>query len=126
MCPLVRPSLWLAAIVTLGACTSRTSSTEADSGDGADEGGNPIACTSIGGTCQPTLAPGCPLSQQNPELCGNVVLVCCLPAAAAAVGEEDAESAEAGVIDAAGSVDAAGGVDAARAADGASMDGTVD
>jgi hypothetical protein len=35
-------------------------------------------CTSLGGTCAPYTTT-CPLPQQNATLCGDTVLLCCLP-----------------------------------------------
>jgi len=43
----------------------------------AEDGGTG-ACTSLGGTCVPYTTT-CPLPQQNATLCGDTVLLCCLP-----------------------------------------------
>jgi hypothetical protein len=68
-------------LVALAACSSKAaSSAPADSADasGADDGST-ANCTSVGGTCEPFSAGSCPILQQNAELCGDVLLVCCLP-----------------------------------------------
>jgi hypothetical protein len=41
--------------------------------------GSTVACTSLGGTCVPYANPTCPTAQQNPTLCENTILLCCLP-----------------------------------------------
>lgn len=40
--------------------------------------GSSAACTAAGGTCVSFQDP-CPVLQQNTELCGDTVMVCCLP-----------------------------------------------
>jgi hypothetical protein len=108
-----RLPLWTLALVAVGACSSKQSAAPGDAGDNVSEGdGSTADCTSIGGTCQPSLSPGCPLLQQNPTLCGNVLLVCCLLASDASIEEGD----DAAVSDAATvppTADAAPVVDAA-------------
>ncbi|HTB76921.1 MAG TPA: hypothetical protein VK762_26940 [Polyangiaceae bacterium] len=81
-------SLVLFALV---ACSNHsTPSAAVDSGDqGGGDDGSTAGCTSLGGTCEPIAAAGCPLLQQNDVLCGNVILVCCLPAGGATVGGGD-------------------------------------
>jgi len=132
-------SLSLAALLTVAACGSKQSASPADAGEDADEGdGSTAACTSIGGTCQPTLAPRCPLLQQNPTLCGDVLLVCCVSTGSDAAVEEiedagggatdaatiaptpDASDAAIVVVDAASTVDASHAADAASGADATS------
>jgi hypothetical protein len=68
-------------LVALGACSSHSAgSASVDSGDqGGGDDGSTAACTSVGGTCAPIATSSCPLLQQNAVLCGNVILVCCLP-----------------------------------------------
>jgi len=44
-----------------------------------DEAGSPAACQNAGGTCV-TFQTECPILQQNTVLCGDSVMVCCLPA----------------------------------------------
>jgi hypothetical protein len=119
-------SLSLAALLAVGACSSKPSASSGDAGeDAAEEDASTAACTSIGGTCQPSLTPGCPLLQQNPTLCGDVLLVCCLsPGSDAAVDEIDDGGAtdDAAITpapDAAGVVDASSTPDASHAADSA-------
>jgi hypothetical protein len=131
-------SLSLAALLAVAACGSKQSATAADGGDDASEGdASTAACTSIGGTCQPTVAPDCPLLQQNPTLCGDVLLVCCVSTGSDATIEEiddggatdastiptpdasDASDAST-VVDAASTVDASHPVDAASGADATS------
>jgi hypothetical protein len=74
----IGPIALLSALAWVYACSS--SSNTASPGDAgaipADDGSTE-GCTSIGGTCESFMA-GCPLLQQNPSLCGNVLLVCCL------------------------------------------------
>src|SRR5580698_5905035 len=96
-----RLPLWPLALAALVACSSKSSGSPDNGGDGSDEDASTAACTSIGGTCAPSLAPGCPLLQQNPTLCGNVLLVCCLAAGsdAAIVEPEDAgETPDSGTV----------------------------
>jgi hypothetical protein len=42
------------------------------------EDGSSAACTDLGGTCV-TFQQSCPVAQQNPALCGDSVMICCLP-----------------------------------------------
>jgi len=44
-----------------------------------DEAGSPAACANAGGTCV-SFQTECPIVQQNPVLCGDSVMICCLPA----------------------------------------------
>jgi hypothetical protein len=90
-------------IVVLGACSSHSPSSAPVSSydEGGGEDGSTFGCTSLGGTCEPIASSGCPLLQQNDELCDNVILVCCLPAGSQTVsgeegGEEAGEAAEGG------------------------------
>jgi hypothetical protein len=114
-------------LLALGACSKQSESPGEEAG-AVDEGdGSTAACTSIGGTCVTSLAPDCPLLQQNPTLCGNVVLVCCLPAGSDAAGFEEGE--DAGADGAAGNPTPDGGTvsDATATADAAVVhDATVD
>jgi hypothetical protein len=72
----------LAGVASVAACSSSSN----QAAGGAGEAGAPVdldvdttgPCTSVGGTCE-SYAAGCPVLQQDTELCGNVVLVCCLP-----------------------------------------------
>jgi hypothetical protein len=131
----------LVVATTVGACSSKNADTATDGGEEASEfDGSTAACTSIGGTCAPTMAPGCPLSQQNPTLCGDVLLVCCLgdggyttegddggseggatpPATDAAMSEDAAkpmDAAATGTMEASTEMDAAMTMDAAMAMD---------
>lgn len=88
--------------VALGACSSQPASSSAvDAGDEGADDGSTAGCTGVGGTCEPLASSGCPLLQQNTELCGNVILVCCLPAGGEIVtGVGDAGVADAAVGDA--------------------------
>jgi hypothetical protein len=43
-----------------------------------EEAGSPAACTAAGGTCV-TFQTECPTLQQNTVLCGDSVMICCLP-----------------------------------------------
>jgi hypothetical protein len=88
--------------VALGACSSQPASSSAvDSGDQGADDGSTAGCTGVGGTCEPLASSGCPLLQQNTQLCGNVILVCCLPAGGEVVtGGDDAAVADAAVADA--------------------------
>ena len=122
------PLLWPLTLVAVGACSSKSSGSPVDAGDeGSEDDGSTASCTSIGGTCVSSLSPGCPLLQQNPTLCGNVVLVCCLPAGSDASTEEGEDS---GASDAGTTVtptpDAGSGVDAAPGADAQAHDAAAD
>jgi hypothetical protein len=88
--------------VALGACSSHPAASSAlDSGDQGADDGSTAGCTGVGGTCEPLASSGCPVVQQNTELCGNVILVCCLPAGGEVVtGGEDASITDATVPDA--------------------------
>lgn len=91
---------WSLVLVALGACSSHpASSGPADSGNqGVADDGSTAACTSVGGTCEPIGTGSCPILQQNAELCGNVILVCCLPPGGGIVTGTDAgEGADSGV-----------------------------
>ncbi len=86
-------------LVALGACSSPASSVPADSGiEGVADDGSTAPCTSVGGTCEPIGTGACPILQQNAELCGNVILVCCLPPGGEIVTGTDAgEGTDSGV-----------------------------
>jgi hypothetical protein len=108
-------------VVALGACSSHpASSSPTDAGDVTSQDGNTVRCTSVGGTCAPINAPGCPIAQQNTELCEDVVLVCCLPAAGSAPpgvppGDSVVDSGGGTVVDSGTVMDsgkAGGGMDA--------------
>ncbi len=99
-------------LVAMGACSSKsTSRVSADAGDqGAGDDGSTASCTSVGGTCE-LFSAGCPPLQQNPALCGNVILVCCLPPGGETIavpdaggGDDAAEVADAGEVPDAGKV----------------------
>jgi hypothetical protein len=76
----------LACVSALAACASKDTSSAllADDASVEDaellpaEDGNMSACTAVGGTCIPYTQP-CPPLQQNPALCEDTVMVCCLP-----------------------------------------------
>jgi hypothetical protein len=88
-------------LVVLGACSSpAASSAPADSGDeGVADDGSTAGCTSVGGTCEPIGTGSCPILQQNAQLCGNVILVCCLPPGGEiVVGPDAGEAGDSGVI----------------------------
>jgi hypothetical protein len=107
----------LVVAATASACGTKSSDTPTDGGEEASEfDGSTAACTSIGGTCVPAMAPGCPLSQQNPTLCGDVLLVCCLGDGGYTTEGDDGgpqDGATTPVTDAAMSEDAAKPMDAA-------------
>lgn len=44
----------------------------------AAEDGSTAPCTDLGGACV-TFQVSCPVEQQNPALCGDSLLICCLP-----------------------------------------------
>jgi hypothetical protein len=62
------------------ACTTESPTPAAD--DAAvltvDEAGSPAECQAAGGTCV-TFQTECPVLQQNTVLCGDSVMICCLP-----------------------------------------------
>lgn len=69
-----------ACLAVVLACSSSsgpsTASPDASAPPGDDA--STVPCTSAGGTCMPYTA-FCPVLQQNPTLCGDSVLLCCLP-----------------------------------------------
>ncbi|HEX3343877.1 MAG TPA: hypothetical protein VHS09_04855 [Polyangiaceae bacterium] len=72
------------SLATTLACTTETP-TPANIGNPddasvtvVDEGGSPAACENAGGMCV-TFQTGCPILQQNTVLCGDSVMICCLP-----------------------------------------------
>jgi hypothetical protein len=77
----------LVSVSALTACASNNTSSALLADDAsvedaellAAEDGNMASCTAVGGTCIPFTQP-CPPLQQNPALCEDTVLVCCLPA----------------------------------------------
>ena len=78
-----RVLLLLAALLSLPLACSTKSPTPAATGDDAsmtvvDEGGSPAACENAGGMCV-TFQTECPILQQNTVLCGDSVMICCLP-----------------------------------------------
>ena len=76
--------LLAACVAILLACSSSSQSTVgSDASALPAEDASSIGCTSAGGTCVPYTSP-CPVLQQNATLCGDSVLICCLPAADAA------------------------------------------
>jgi hypothetical protein len=87
----VRPALLLAALSLscAVACTTSSSTSPTLVGDyddaavtegdaNVDEAGSVEACMNAGGTCQ-TFDMECPILQQNTALCGDSVMICCLP-----------------------------------------------
>lgn len=65
--------------VVLAACSSSSAGGTASGGDDASgDDGSTAGCTSVGGVCQP-FSMNCPIEQQNTALCGDSLLVCCLP-----------------------------------------------
>jgi hypothetical protein len=65
-------------LVTL-ACSSSSSSTVAEDASALPaEDASSAPCTSAGGTCVPYTTT-CPVLQQNATLCGDSVMLCCLP-----------------------------------------------
>jgi hypothetical protein len=78
-----RVLLLLAALLSVPLACSTKSPTPAATGDDAsmtvvDEGGSPAACENAGGMCV-TFQTECPVLQQNTVLCGDSVMICCLP-----------------------------------------------
>jgi hypothetical protein len=76
--------LLLAASLSVPLACSTKSPIAAATGDDAsmtvvDEGGSPAACENAGGMCV-TFETPCPALQQNTVLCGDSVMICCLPA----------------------------------------------
>jgi|SRR5580704_9749167 hypothetical protein len=73
--------LFVAAVAsTLLACSS--SSAPGSTGDASAppaEDASTAPCLSLGGTCV-SYQTACPVLQQNTALCGDSVLICCLPA----------------------------------------------
>lgn len=69
-------------VASLTATLACSSSSQSGGGDDASalpaEDASMVPCTSQGGVCQPYTAT-CPVLQQNATLCGDSVLVCCLP-----------------------------------------------
>ncbi|MGO9837169.1 MAG: hypothetical protein ACLP1X_23480 [Polyangiaceae bacterium] len=76
----MRPVSFGPAALLLFACSSSsqaTSVTDASMSTPAEDAST-APCTSLGGTCGPYTTT-CPLPQQNTTLCGDTVLLCCLP-----------------------------------------------
>jgi hypothetical protein len=75
------PRLLLTACIAITlACSSSSSPSNGSSDASAPPGedASTVPCTSAGGTCVPYTTT-CPVLQQNPTLCGDSVLLCCLP-----------------------------------------------
>jgi hypothetical protein len=94
--------LLLAAALSLPLACSTKSPAPAASGDDAsmtivNEGGSPADCTNAGGTCV-TFQTECPPAQVNTVLCGDSVMICCLPPEDAApyLGPADAGGSSGG------------------------------
>ncbi len=68
---------WL-AVVTFACSTSSPSTAGTDASAPPAEDASTVPCTSLGGTCV-TYSTPCPVLQQNATLCGDSVLLCCLP-----------------------------------------------
>ena len=78
----MRPRLLLITAslsATLACSSSSGSSGSTDASTLPAEDASMAPCTSQGGVCQPYTA-SCPVLQQNATLCGDSVLLCCLPA----------------------------------------------
>ena len=58
--------------------TGNNNKPEASTDANVDEAGSVEACMNAGGTCQ-TFDMECPILQQNTALCGDSVMICCLP-----------------------------------------------
>jgi hypothetical protein len=131
----VRTTLLVAVFLLapeLAACSS--SSSASDTADAAgpvgEDDGSTAGCTSLGGTCTPASAPGCAPLEQNPSLCGNVILVCCLPPGSlgGVLGSDAAGAADTGLYVVPGLDASTGGAppDAATPDAGRASDATVD
>jgi hypothetical protein len=77
----MRPRLFLlaASLATTLACSNNSGGGGIDASTflpAQDASMDP--CTSQGGVCQP-YTQSCPVLQQNTALCGDSVLICCLP-----------------------------------------------
>ncbi len=64
--------------VTLACSSSSGSSAGPDASAPPGDDASMVPCTSAGGTCMPYTG-SCPVLQQNATLCGDSVLLCCLP-----------------------------------------------
>src|ERR1700689_2976995 len=76
----MRPVWSSPAALVLLACSSSSQATSPDDASmpSPAEDASTAPCVSLGGMCVPYTTT-CPLPQQNPTLCGDTVLVCCLP-----------------------------------------------
>jgi hypothetical protein len=75
------PRLLLKACFAITVACSSSSSPSTGTSDASAPPGDDasmVPCTSAGGTCV-SYTTTCPVLQQNPTLCGNSVLLCCLP-----------------------------------------------
>ncbi len=71
----------VAAASTILACSSSSSSGSSSDASAAlpAEDASTAPCLSLGGTCV-SYQTSCPVLQQNTALCGDSLLICCLPA----------------------------------------------
>jgi hypothetical protein len=76
-------------LLAFAACSSSSASSAPVDASAQGDDGSTAGCTSIGGTCE-SYAAGCPILQQNGALCGNVILVCCLPPGGPTLGTPEA------------------------------------
>ncbi len=79
-------SYWLTLAMPLFLLACSSSTQGASSGDASmvapDDDGSAAGCTNLGGMCVPYTTT-CPLPQQNATLCGDTVMLCCLPVGSA-------------------------------------------
>jgi hypothetical protein len=66
------------ALATLACSNNQPTTVTSDASLPAADASN-APCTSVGGTCIPYTTT-CPVLQQNTGLCGDSVMICCLPA----------------------------------------------
>ena len=102
--------LLVAAGLSVPLACSTKSPSHAATGDDAsmtvvDEGGSPADCTNAGGTCV-TFQTACPILQQNTVMCGDSVMICCLPATPFVPPQEAGAPADSGLSHEAGPVEA--------------------
>jgi hypothetical protein len=66
------------ASLTSGCSNNQPTTSPSDASIAAQDGSS-APCTSMGGVCIPYTT-SCPVLQQNATLCGDSVMLCCLPA----------------------------------------------
>jgi len=116
--------LWLVAPLAWLGCTRESASPVSQDADVLPivEDGSMAACTSVGGTCVPYSNPTCPPEQQDPTLCENTILLCCLPTAAPEDGGGSAVTVDASMtVDATTPADAGTTLDGSMAIDATAM-----